>query len=170
VAVQRWRDIWLNEGFASYAEWLWGEHEGQGTADETFDFFYEVIDASDPFWDTVIGDPGAGNEFVDPVYVRGAMTLHVLRRTVGDEAFFTILRRWASRHEGGNGRIEQFIALSERVAGRQLDDVFDAWLFTSGKPTLTAAPAALRRSLRGSRTGAPTWAVRQSIERMRRLR
>ena len=170
VAVHRWRDIWLNEGFASYAEWLWGEHDDLGTADETFDFFYGFIDASNPFWDTVIGEPGAGNEFVDPVYVRGAMTLHVLRLTVGDDAFFTILRRWASQHSGGNGRIEQFIGLAERVSGRQLDDLFDAWLFTSGKPALTAAPAALRRSMRGSGAGAPTWAARQSIERTRRLR
>ena len=60
--------------------------------------------------------------------------------------------------------------LAERISGEQLDDLFDAWLFTSGKPALTSAPAALRRSLRASSAGAPTGAARQSIERTRRLR
>ena len=63
VALERWRDVWLNEGFATYAEWLWGDHEGQGTPQDTFDFFYSVIPDDDPFWAVTIGDPGAGSEF-----------------------------------------------------------------------------------------------------------
>ena len=55
---QEWKHIWLNEGFATYAEWLWDEHEGVGTAQDIFDFLYGVIPPEDPFWDVVIGDPG----------------------------------------------------------------------------------------------------------------
>ena len=48
--MTRWQHIWLNEGFATYAEWLWSEHEGLGTAQEIFDVFYAGIPADDPFW------------------------------------------------------------------------------------------------------------------------
>src|SRR5205085_2607801 len=92
VAVQEWNDIWLNEGFASYAEWLWSEKQGEGTTQEIFDFLYNnVYSASDPFWQVRIGDPGAASIFDNAVYDRGAMTLHQLRRTVGDAKFFSIL-------------------------------------------------------------------------------
>ena len=57
LAVHAWQHIWLNEGFASYAEWLWSEREGLGTAQEIFDSFVE-IPADDPFWELAIGDPG----------------------------------------------------------------------------------------------------------------
>lgn len=163
VSVARWRDIWLNEGFASYAEWLWGEKDGEGTADQTFDFFYNDFQPNDPnFWNYKIGNPGRGNEFVDAVYVRGAMTLHVLRRTVGDHDFFTIMRKWAAQRRGGNGTVQQFIALAEHVSGQQLDDLFDTWLFTSGKPSLPSARVAA-----GSRASLPTAAAKQSISWMR---
>ena len=49
LAVERWSEIWLNEGFATYTEWLWSEHEGLGTAQEIFDGTYEGIPAEDPF-------------------------------------------------------------------------------------------------------------------------
>jgi aminopeptidase N len=139
VALAEWKHMWLNEGFATYAEWLWGEREGLGTTQEVFDFFYNDLPADDPFWDVVIGDPGIPFLFNGAVYVRGAMALQVLRNQVGDRDFFRILRAWAARRAGGNGTTGQFIALAERISGEQLDNLFDAWLFTAGKPTSAVA-------------------------------
>jgi aminopeptidase N len=136
VAVEQWDDIWLNEGFASYAEWMWHEHEGIETAQEVFDFFYEATPPDDPFWELEIGDPGPDQLFDEPVYVRGAMTLHALRTEVGDRAFFRILRTWAAGD--GNGSTAEFVALAERVSGSQLDDLFEAWLFTGSRPDVAA--------------------------------
>ena len=141
VAVAEWKHIWLNEGFATYAEWLWSEDQGLGTTQEVFDFFYNEIPEDDPFWDVVIGDPGVELLFDFAVYARGAMTLQVLRNQVGDRDFFRILRAWAARKAGGNGTTGQFIALAERISGEQLDQLFDTWLFTAGRPVLDAAMA-----------------------------
>ena len=57
LALERWQHIWLNEGFATYAEWLWSEREGLGTAQEIFDSL-AGIPGDDPFWSLTIGDPG----------------------------------------------------------------------------------------------------------------
>jgi Peptidase family M1 domain/Peptidase M1 N-terminal domain/Immune inhibitor A-like, MAM domain len=143
VAVAAWQHIWLNEGFATYAEWLWNEDIGNETAQESFEFFYDVVHpADDPWWELAIGDPGVDHLFDDQVYTRGAMTLHALRLTVGDRDFFRILRRWAHKKEGGNGTTDEFIALAERVSGEDLGDLFDAWLFTPARPDLPTASAA----------------------------
>jgi hypothetical protein len=147
LAVRQWKDIWLNEGFATYAEWLWGEREGFGTVQETFAFWYnDFAPPDDPFWDLTIGDPGPELLFDFPVYVRGAMTLQALRDTVGDSAFFQILRSWAAQNSGGNVHTAQFIALAEKISGQQLDALFDAWLFTPGLPELTGATASAAAS------------------------
>jgi aminopeptidase N len=69
------------------------------------------------------------------------MTLQVLRNQVGDRDFFRILRAWARTKAGGNGTTDQFIALAERISGQQLDDLFQTWLFTAGKPALDAVGA-----------------------------
>jgi hypothetical protein len=151
LALARWKHIWLNEGFATYAEWLWSEREGLGSAQETFDFFYG-IPANDPFWHLSIGDPGPRHLLDFPVYARGAMTLHRLRHAVGDDDFFRILRRWAASQEGGTVGTGQFIALAEQISGKTLDALFQRWLFTATKPKIaearagvvTRAPRALR--------------------------
>lgn len=51
-----------------------------------------------------------------------------------DRTFFTILRRWYAENRNGNVTTDDFIALSERVSGRQLDDFFEVWLYEDGKP------------------------------------
>ncbi|MFC5944338.1 M1 family metallopeptidase [Micromonospora harpali] len=132
VSLARWSDIWLNEGFATYAEWLWLEHDGGRTVQQSFDG--EYVGASASLWRTPPGRPGAANLFGDSVYQRGAMTVHALRTTVGDEAFFRIVRGWAADRRDGNGTTADFVAHAEQVSGRQLDGLFDAWLYGTEQP------------------------------------
>ncbi|MEV4347005.1 M1 family aminopeptidase [Actinoplanes sp. NPDC049596] len=141
LAVANWREIWLNEGFATYAEWLWSEREGRATAQQIFDDTYSIA-AESSFWTLRIGDPGPDNLFDGAVYDRGAMTLHALRLRIGDATFFRLLKTWATTHAGGNVTTAQFVALAERLSGRQVDDLFTAWLYTPSKPALTAALSA----------------------------
>ncbi len=144
LAVQTWSEIWLNEGFATYAEWLWSEYDGLGTAQENFDFYYDAVwgDPTDPFWELTIGDPGPENLFDNAVYYRGAMTLHQLRLQVGDQAFFRTLQRWFLRNDGGNVTTDQFISLAESTSGQDLDAFFDTWLFTPGRPEVAPSASA----------------------------
>lgn len=153
VAVDRWRDIWLNEGFATYSEWLWSEPNGLGTAQANFDALAR-IPAGEPVWKTVVADPGPDELFSFASYSRGAMTLHALRRRVGDRAFFTILRRWAAGKQDGNGSTPEFIELAEEVSGRQLDGFFREWLYKSGKPAGLPEPAAGQRAQPAPRAAA----------------
>jgi hypothetical protein len=166
LSVQTWQNIWLNEGFATYAEWLWSEREGLGTAQEIFDFYYDVFPADDGFWSLIIGDPGPEALFDFPVYARGAMTLHQLRLAVGDEDFFLILQEWARTHAYGNVTTDQFIQLAEHISGQQLDGLFDAWLFTAAKPDLSAG-ALLRKGLLGANVGPAPASARHLLERLR---
>ncbi|HEX6360620.1 M1 family metallopeptidase [Actinophytocola sp.] len=145
VSVDDWRDIWLNEGFATYAQFLWSDYEGEGTPAEIAQFRYDTIPADDPFWQVLPGNPGVPNQLHRAVYFRGAMTLQALRTAVGDDAFFAILRTWTEEHKYATATTDDFIALSEEVSGQQLDDLFTTWLFTPGKPSAGPnGPAATR--------------------------
>ncbi|MGV9567928.1 M1 family metallopeptidase [Streptomyces sp. NPDC003480] len=135
VSLTRWQDIWLNEGFATYAEWLYSEQHGGTTAQQTFDSLF-ARPASDDLWAFPPADPGSGAHLFDtPVYARGAMALHRLRTTVGDRVFFRILRTWAAGHRGGHGTTAQFVRLSERLSGKDLGALFHTWIGTAGKPS-----------------------------------
>ena len=134
VTISRWKDIWLNEGFATYLQWLWEEHEGIETADQAFNALAcrpSTFGSND--W-AAPGDPGPADLFSRFVYDRGAMALHLLRRTIGDASFFALLRQWAQPGDGTTRDTAEFINMAEQVSGRQLNDQFTTWLYTPGKP------------------------------------
>jgi aminopeptidase N len=133
VTPRLWKDIWLNEGFATYAEWLWGESTGGPSPQQQFADAY-ATPAGDELWTVPPGDPGPADMFAEAVYQRGAMTLQVLRTTIGDEAFAKVLRQWAGRDRDRPVSTADFQALAERVSGRDLDALFRTWLYTTGKP------------------------------------
>ncbi|MEU0057997.1 M1 family metallopeptidase [Streptomyces sp. NPDC006334] len=136
VSLTSWKDIWLNEGFASYAEWLYAEQHGGKSAQASFDALYATA-ADDDLWAFPPGDPGGGRNIFDtPVYARGAMALHALRTAVGDRAFFRVLRAWADRHRHGHGTTAQFERLAEQVSGKELGGLFHTWLYAPGKPNI----------------------------------
>jgi aminopeptidase N len=134
VSPERWQDIWLNEGWATYVEWLWSEDSGGDSAQASFDAVMETP-ADDPFWDLAIADPGPLGLFNGAVYDRGAATLHALRVKVGDQAFFEAAQEWLERYDDATGTTEDFEAVYEEVSGQGLDAFFDVWLRTPSKPT-----------------------------------
>jgi aminopeptidase N len=151
VSPDLWRDMWLNEGFASYAEWLWDEHEGgreayERSARRAYGRLRNGKTGS-PF------DPGVERVFSGRVYTRGAMVLHGLRGEVGDEAFFRILKGWVEHRFDGNGSTQDFVQHAARTAGRDLGAFFAAWLFSEVTPEIPAwepvEPEEPRRGRRG---------------------
>ncbi len=131
VSLSSWKDIWLNEGFATYAEWLFSERTG-GLSAAQWARRYAGVDE----FDAPPGDPGPQELFTGTVYIRGGMTLQALRERVGDDDFFALLRTWVEEHSVGSASTADFVALAERVSGEQLDDLFQAWLYADHLPAL----------------------------------
>jgi aminopeptidase N len=134
LTVADWRHIWLNEGFATYAEWLWSEVTG-GVPAHVSALRWHARMASKS-GDLRVADPGVARMFDERVYKRGALALHALRRSIGDATFFPLLKAWPTEYRHGTVTTEQFVDLAERHAGRSLDDVFGPWLMTSRLPPL----------------------------------
>ena len=133
-----WPDIWLNEGFATFSEWIYDEMHGGTPAAETFDELY-AIPEDDPFFEDLWFPAPAALEdpsqlFHTPVYDRGAMTLQALREKVGDPVFFQTLRDWYANNKYGNVTTADFIDLAEQKSGQNLDDFFQVWLYEEGRP------------------------------------
>jgi aminopeptidase N len=128
-----WQHIWLNEGFATYTEWLYSEQHGGQTAQQYFDAAYASAGTA---WTGKVADPGRDHIFDDLVYTRAAMTLHQLREAIGDKAFFALVKAWPAQHRYGNDTTAQFTSFAQRYTHKDLRPLFQAWLYTEGKPKL----------------------------------
>ncbi|GAA3301895.1 hypothetical protein GCM10020295_46220 [Streptomyces cinereospinus] len=134
--------MWLNEGFATYAEWLWTEEHGGDTAQQVFDQLYAGTRYAVPAENEAVwsfppaNPPDAAHVSGRPVYDRGAMVLHRVRRTLADEtAFRALLRGWSAAHRHANASTADFTAYVERRApGKDFDEVWKEWLYGEGRP------------------------------------
>jgi aminopeptidase N len=132
VSVGAWSDIWLNEGFATYAELLWVEElYGSGAYKEEV---ANRIEAARIAEYGAPGTPAPDDLFNRAVYQRGAFVLVALRDEVGDDLFFETLRTYAERFSNGNATTEDFISVAEEIAGRDLGDLFSTWLYDEQIP------------------------------------
>lgn len=133
VSLESWQDIWLKEGAATYAEWIWTEHKkGVEALEATIRGVYETETRAE----RAPGNPPESNLVIDTVYDRGALTFHALRLRVGDDVFFQILRTYTDRFRYSNASTADFITIAEEISNQDLGDFFDAWLYTAEIPTI----------------------------------
>ncbi len=145
VAHQWWYSVvgnnvleepWLDESFANYSaivyyEGIHGKEAGRKVYQERILSLYEQIRGSNQ--DGPVGrsiqDFAESEQPSGPIiYGKGAVFLDTLRREVGDEAFFAILREYYQRYKYGVATGEDFLAVAEELAGRELDQMYDAWI------------------------------------------
>jgi aminopeptidase N len=134
VTARRWRDIWLHEGFACYAEWLWSEESGALSANALARQYHQRLRGARQ--DLLLADPGPRDMFDDRVYKRGALTLHAVRGQIGDENFFALLRDWTTRYRHSTVVTDDFTGLAANYATTSLRPLWDAWLFSTPVPAL----------------------------------
>ncbi|CAM3002594.1 peptidase M1 [Mycobacterium intermedium] len=132
VTARRWRDIWLHEGFACYAEWLWSEHSGGRSAGEWAEHYHAQL--RDKPQDLLLSDPGPRHMFDDRVYKRGALTLHALRGQLGDEKFFALLKDWTAKYRHGTATTEDFTGLAANYCDGSLRPLWNDWLYSTELP------------------------------------
>jgi len=132
VTVRQWRDIWLHEGFACYAEWLWSEHSGGPHADQLARGYHDRLRKAPQ--NLLLTDPGPRDMFDDRVYKRGALTLHTLRRELGDGKFFALLKDWTTRYRHASVVTDDFTTLAADYSDHSLAPLWDAWLYSRALP------------------------------------
>ncbi|MFT2817871.1 M1 family metallopeptidase [Leifsonia sp. A12D58] len=134
LTASSWKHIWLHEGFACYAEWLWSEQSGGQSTNRLAEAFWTKLSSLPQ--NIVLGDPGPRLMFDDRVYKRGALTLHALRLTIGDEPFFRMLRDWTLLKRHGSVTTAEFLAHASGYTDRPLGPLMSSWLFDTALPKL----------------------------------
>ena len=136
VTLSDWRNIWLNEGFASYASALYNDSvHGHGKFIQNM-LDYQVISFFD---DSITGgypiyDPSPDRMFSYSVYFKGAWVLHMLRGIIGDTAFFAGLHQYAARYAFSNANTDEFRDVMESSSGMDLHQFFQEWIYEQHFP------------------------------------
>src|SRR5690606_27078286 len=142
LTCRSWGEGWLNEGFATYAEYLWREaHEGRDAADHELDEWAEQYFGEDSSrYRRIV----ATNVYDEPIeifdhhlYEKGGRVLHMLRHLLGDEPFFRAIKHYLEKHRLGSVETRDLARAVEEATGRRLDWFFDQWIVRgAGHPEL----------------------------------
>jgi aminopeptidase N len=138
LTCRDWAHLWLNEGFASYAEALWEEHS-KGADDYAYEMYQKAGGAIGGGKSRPVVDhhyPDANSMFDNRSYPKGAWLLHMLRRRLGDEAFWKCLQRYGTVHRLQSVETSDFRKVLERGTGRDLERFFYDWAERPGSPVL----------------------------------
>ena len=147
VAPEQWSDVWLNEGHATWYEWLYGAEFF--LADQPgYDFVPRIQEAYShgDQWRKLYGPVAqpSSNQLFDlfspNVYDGGAVALYALRQVIGESAFAKLERRWAQQNAGRSVGTADFIALASSVAGRDLGPFLRNWLYGTKTPAMPGHP------------------------------
>jgi len=122
VGPKTWKDIWLNEGFATYCEALYAEAKSGTKAYKS-----TMIAKFQSNFDGKLYDPD--NLFSSTVYDKGAWVLHMLRFEIGEDAFGKLLKEFFSRYKYSNASTSDFKSLCEEITGKNLNRFFDQWIY-----------------------------------------
>ncbi|MFN8548770.1 MAG: M1 family aminopeptidase [Candidatus Eisenbacteria bacterium] len=129
VTCATWADSWLNEGFASYSEAIWAEHQGGASAYRSYMTNSQAVsDPSGPVYN--YPDPFDGNT----IYNKGAWVVHMLRGVLGDAAFFGALADYRAGYHGRSVTTAELQASLLKSTGRDLTPFFNEWVYGVDRP------------------------------------
>lgn len=145
VTCRSWPHIWLNEGFASYMEYVWYEH-----AKGLDDYYYSAWNnmagvAQNPEDDATVGVVFSNYSNPDEVFFRGnsnpyskgASNIHMLHELLGDELFWKVIHEYLTRFSFRNAETDDLRKVAEELSGRSLERFFQQWFYRPGSPAIT---------------------------------
>jgi aminopeptidase N len=135
VTLREWNDVFTNEAYASWAQWMYNERTGKGKANDKLDETYDKYAGEAGFWQITMIDPSKPHLF-DAVYARGPMAMQAVRNVMGDEAFLRFTREWAQAP--GSRSLEDWMDAAQAASPVDLQPVFQAWIYSPTVPAKTA--------------------------------
>ncbi len=144
LTCREWPHAWLNEGFATWSQALWKEHAESPDEEalERYGWLQNYLGEDAREYRRAIVD----RRYVEPIdlfdrhlYEKGGLVLHMLRKDIGEDAFWRAIKTYAESNRGGSVVTEDLRVAFEEATGRNIDGFLDQWVYHAGHPELTVS-------------------------------